>query len=386
MGRKKIAIILSRFPYPLDKGDKLRAFHQINYIARFYDIYLYCLSDEEVKTADLEQLTPLCKEISVQRLQKATILVQMIRALLTGIPVQVGYFYSPKIKHQFQQAILDLKPDIVYCQLSRTAYYGKDLPFKKMIDLQDAFSTNYDRIQTSFRGLKKWFYKREGQCMKLFEKKMTVWFDACTIISAFDKEKIDCDPSCISVVSNGVDSIFFQPTKTEKKYDLLFSGNLSYLPNKNAVQFLAEKIAPKLVALKPGIRIHIAGASGDELKKYETTNLHVSGWLNDIREAYNETTLFVAPLFTGAGLQNKLLEAMSMGVPCIITPVTNASLLATENKHVLIANDADDFVQKIMKLLDDVSLQHQLSSNARKFIETNYTWNQANSILVSLFE
>lgn len=386
MERKKIAILLSRFPYPLDKGDKLRAFHQISYIARFYDVHLYCLSDEEVNIADIEKLKPYCSQINIYRLRKLTIICQVLRALMMHLPVQVGYFYSSGIQKKIHQSVLRLNPDIVYCQLSRTAFYGKDLPFRKIIDLQDAFSTNYERIQTNFNGLKKWFYKREGNCMKVFEKKMSSWYDACTIISAFDKEKIDCNPSCITVVSNGVDADFFSPSNVEKKYDVLFSGNLSYLPNKQAVQYLAEKIAPKLIALKPDIRIHVAGASGDELKKYETEHLHVSGWLNDIREAYNESLLFIAPLFTGAGLQNKLLEAMSMGIPCIITPVTNASLLATDHEHVLIANDADDFVQKIIQLLDDQTMQQQLALNARKFIETNYTWDQANAVLVSLFE
>ena len=100
---------------------------------------------------------------------------------------------------------------------------------------------------------------------------MLAWYDEATIISLFDKEKIKIEPNCIVVVSNGVDTKHFKRTEIEKKYEILFSGNLSYLPNKNAVQYLAEKIAPKLVAYKPEINIEIAGASGNDLKKYDSS-------------------------------------------------------------------------------------------------------------------
>ncbi len=383
-GRKKIAVILSRFPFPLDKGDKLRAYHQIGYLSRFHDVYVYALSNEEVDETMMKALSPFCKGIHVFRLSRSGVIVQALLSFIKNIPVQVGYFYSPRHAKKIRESIMALQPDTVYCQLSRTALYGKDLPFRKVIDLQDAFSTNYERIQNSYQGLMKYFYRRESLCMRDFEIKMIGWFDISTIISAFDKGKIQIEPNPLVVVSNGVDTSYYKSAGRTKKYDILFSGNLTYIPNKHAVKFLAEKIAPALAHLRPDIQIVIAGSSGDTLKKYESSNIQIRGWVNDMSVLYDEARIFVSPLFTGAGLQNKLLEAMSMGIPCITTAITNASLLATENEQVLLADNVDEFVSKIIVLLDDAALRQRISTNARIFIEENYNWDKVNQKLADL--
>lgn len=385
MSRKKIAIVLSRFPYPLNKGDKLRAYHQIVFLAKHSDIFLYCLSDEKVNENDFNEVKKWCVSVEIFELNKTSIAWNLMNSFLKKLPAQVGYFFNANIQKQIEASILKIKPDVVYGQLARTAFYIKDLPFKRVIDFQDAFSTNYVRIAENATFLKQIFYKRESNLMKPFEQNMLSWFDASTIISDFDKSQIANENENLAVVSNGVDTHYFTATPKEKKYDLLFCGNLSYLPNKNAVIFLCEKIAPLLIEKMPTIKINIVGGnSAADFKKYASNHIHFAGWVEDVRTAYDETKLFVAPLFTGAGLQNKLLEAMSMQVPCVVSSVTNASLIATENKHVLIANNEYEFVEKIIQLLKDEHLQHSFKVNARIFVEENYSWDKANQILENI--
>ena len=385
MSRKKIAIVLSRFPYPLNKGDKLRAYHQIVFLAKQNDIFLYCLSDEKVNENDFNEVKKWCVSVEIFELNKTSIAWNLMNSFLKKLPAQVGYFFNANIQKQIEASILKIKPDVVYGQLARTAFYIKDLPFKSVIDFQDAFSTNYVRIAENATFLKQIFYKRESNLMQSFEQKMLSWFDASTIISDFDKSQIANENENLAVVSNGVDTHYFTATPKEKKYDLLFCGNLSYLPNKNAVIFLCEKIAPLLIEKMPTIKINIVGGnSAADFKKYASNHIHFAGWVEDVRTAYDETKLFVAPLFTGAGLQNKLLEAMSMQVPCVVSSVTNASLIATENKHVLIANNEYEFVEKIIQLLKDEHLQHSFKVNARIFVEENYSWDKANQILENI--
>ena len=385
MSRKKIAIVLSRFPYPLNKGDKLRAYHQIVFLAKQNDIFLYCLSDEKVNENDFNEVKKWCVSVEIFELNKTSIAWNLMNSFLKKLPAQVGYFFNANIQKKIEASILKIKPDVVYGQLARTAFYIKDLPFKRVIDFQDAFSTNYVRIAENATFLKQIFYKRESKLMKSFEQNMLSWFDASTIISDFDKSQIANENENLAVVSNGVDTHYFTATPKEKKYDLLFCGNLSYLPNKNAVIFLCEKIAPLLIEKMPTIKINIVGGnSAADFKKYASNHIHFAGWVEDVRTAYDETKLFVAPLFTGAGLQNKLLEAMSMQVPCVVSSVTNASLIATENKHVLIANNEYEFVEKIIQLLKDEHLQHSFKVNARIFVEENYSWDKANQILENI--
>ena len=185
--RKKIAVILSRFPYPLDKGDKLRAYHQIQYLSTFHDIYLFVLAEQEISQEHLAILQPICKNITQYRLSLIDKIVQIGLSAFKQIPVQVGYFFSSSIKRKMHLDIHQLKPNVVYCQLSRTAEYGKNLPYPKIIDFQDAFSTNYSRIKEQYVGPKKWFYARESALMKKYEINMLTWFDKCTIISEFDR-------------------------------------------------------------------------------------------------------------------------------------------------------------------------------------------------------
>lgn len=382
--RKKIVVILSRFPYPLDKGDKLRAYHQLQYLSAFHDLYLLVLTEQEVGNEKLAILQPICKRIIQYRLNLADKIFQIGLSVFRQIPVQVGYFFSSRLKRKMHQDIHQLEPDLIYCQLSRTAEYGKDLPYPKIIDFQDAFSTNYSRIKDQYIGPKKWFYARESALMKKYEINMLTWFDKCTIISEFDRQEIASNSQNLFVVPNGVDTDYFKTKNLAKTYDILFLGNLSYIPNRQAAIYLIQKICPLLIAYKKDIKILIAGTSPGPLTQYATSNIDIPGWMPDIRVAYEKSSIFVAPLFSGAGLQNKLLEAMSMELPCITTPIANLSLQATENKDLLLAENEKQFVQQIISLLENATLYTHIKSNASIFVHKNYPWDKANQKLLDL--
>jgi glycosyltransferase involved in cell wall biosynthesis len=386
MGRKKMAMILSRFPYPLDKGDRLRAYHQLKFLSRHYDIYLYTLSDQVVTKEQEMAIKPYCAQIHIFQLRKREIYWYVVYAFLNRLPVQVGYFYSPRIKLLMQASVIALQPEVVYSQLSRTAFYAKDLPFRKVMDMQDAFSVNYDRIRQVSTGLTKYFYKRESEQMRHFETKMLSWFDRCTIISEFDKRAIASQPNQVVVVSNGVDTDYFKPQEVEKEVDICFCGNLSYLPNEQAVNYLFEQILPVIQTQRPHIRVRLAGVAGHKWLKYASDTVRIDDWVKDIREVYSSARIFVAPLFSGAGLQNKLLEAMSMGIPCVTTPVTNASLRATPETEVLLADDAQLFARQIIRLLEDDDLYQSISVHARCFVEATFNWEQVNMPLLKVLE
>lgn len=383
--KKKIAVILSRFPYPLDKGDKLRAYHQLKYLSAYYDITLFCLHTAPVSPQDHKMLEPFCREILLYKISRFDILKGLAFSLIKSYPVQVGYFFSKRIRKQIHNAFSSRNFDLVFCQLSRTALYTHDLALPKVMDFQDAFSTNYRRLAETSSGIYRLFYQREYHTMKTFEQKMLNWFTKTCIISTFDQQQISRAGHEIAVVPNGVDHDYFTPVAQPRKYDLLFIGNLSYLPNKNAVFYLVTQVLPLVIKLKPSIRINIAGAdTPPEIFKLADENIFVSGFVPDIRDVYNSARIFVAPLFTGAGLQNKILEAMSMKLPCVTTSVVNSSLNATDNQEILIANDAGAFAEQILNVLNNEPLHAQLSANARTFVEENYSWQKANEKLRAL--
>ena len=133
-----------------------------------------------------------------------------------------------------------------------------------------------------------------------------------------------------------MDTEFYKPVKRKKEYDLVFTGNMGYPPNVNSVIFLTEKILPVVRKKMPDIKIMFAGASPDpKVKAVNSENIKVTGWVDDIRNYYAKAKIFIAPMQIGTGLQNKLLEAMAMKIPCISSPLANNALEAEDGKEII---------------------------------------------------
>jgi glycosyltransferase involved in cell wall biosynthesis len=212
-------------------------------------------------------------------------------------------------------------------------------------------------------------------------------FDNKVIISIPDRDLIPHpEREKIVVARNGVDTTFFMPINRLKKYDLVFTGNMGYPPNINAAEFLAHKIFPLVQSRKPGIRILIAGASPNlQVSVLKSENIEVSGWVPDMRECYAMAKIFIAPMQIGTGLQNKLLEAMAMQIPCITSPLANQALQAEENKEILIADTPEAYARHILFLLDNPEKATQIAYAGYKYILSNFSWEAETEKIERLF-
>jgi glycosyltransferase involved in cell wall biosynthesis len=293
------------------------------------------------------------------------------------MPVQIGYFFDKKLKSWFEK-IVDLEqPDHIYCQLIRTANYVKDIKIPKTIDYMDTFSIGAKRWSKHSNFLLKPILTREAAKVLAYEQEVFDWFDHHTIISEQDKNLLEIsNKQHIHVIPNGVDTDFFKPnTAIEQKYDIAFIGNMGYAPNIKAALFLVKNILPLLQKELPNLKILIAGARPSaEVQKLQSEQVEISGWIDDIREAYASASMFVAPLFIGMGQQNKILEAMAMGVPCITSDLVNNAIGGTPNDNILIANDAQAFADQIIKLYKNSTLQQQISQNGLNYVRENFSW------------
>lgn len=374
--KKVLAILLSRFPYPLDKGDKLRAYNQIKYLSKDFKIHLICLSDERVNKEHIHNLEEYCDSITIYKISKWSIARNLLSSLINGRPFQVGYFYNAGLRRKISDQLKQLGPDVLYCQLARMALYASDFLGHKVLDYQDAFSLNYRRIASHATGLRKFFYSVESKRMARFERDIYSMFDYSTIISDTDKQAIGTKLENLHVIKNGIDTTKFKPHKSESKTsDILFVGNLSYLPNVEAVKHLVYKIVPLLIQLHPDIRVTIVGKSNKpEILAINHPNVIIRGWVDDVVVEYQQAKLFVAPLFTGAGLQNKLLEAMSMKLASVSTDIVNHSLSALPGKQIMLANNESEFAEQISYLLKNEQLREEIGENARQFVEVTYNW------------
>ncbi|MGI4832422.1 MAG: glycosyltransferase [Janthinobacterium lividum] len=387
----KILVLLSRFPYPLDKGDKLRAYHQLRYLAgQGHDICLLALSDEPVPAAALGAVRPLCRGgLHLHRLRRPTQGRGLARALLqAGRPLQVGYFYETGAQQLLGYLLAEFRPDHVYCQLIRMAEYLRHYAGPMTLDYMDVFSAGMARRAATAPAWQRPLLALEARRLAAYETEVFAWFQHRTIISDQDRQLIQHPGrGTITVVPNGIDMQYFAPlAEVASTHELLFCGNMGYPPNVDAAAWLAEEILPLVRQRHPGACLLLAGTTPSPRVRAlaRRPGVAVSGWLPDIRPAYAGAQVFVAPMRVGTGLQNKLLEALAMRRPCVTTSLANNALGATPGQHLLVADTALGLAEALGTLLADAPRAAQLAEAGHQFVAAHYDWAAATARLENL--
>ena len=380
----KIFVLLPRIPWPLEKGDKLRAFNQIKQLAKNNEVVLCALNDKKSnKEEAFKALQPYCISVTFIDISKISILFNIIKSFFKGLPLQCGYFYNKKAHKKIKSLIEKHKPDMLFGQLLRVAEYIRYEKTPKTIDYQDVFSMGMKRRKEIAPFYMKPFFNMEYKRLKRYEHNIFNDFDIKTIISAQDRNFIDHERKDeILIVPNGVDHEYYTPQDCEKKYDIVFTGNMAYAPNVNAVEYLANHILPLVWKQLPETKLYIAGATPDpRVKKVASDKIIISGWIDDMRDDYAQSKIFIAPMRIGTGLQNKLLEAMSMRLPCITTTLANNPLGAEIDKEILVGNNEHELANHIITLLTNKEKANTLAQSGYDFVRRVYDWSEATKIM-----
>ena len=373
----RLLIILSRFPYPLEKGDKLRAYHQLKYLSQNHDIYLVALNERKLSEQDLNAVSPFCKELYIMNIGWWTKLCSLVFFFFKGLPLQCGYFYSKKVDRKIKKLIKNINPDHIYGQLVRVAEYIKKENYQKTIDYQDVLSKGMDRRAQMASWYLKPFLKMEYRRLVKYEADIFSYFDNHTIITGVDRDLIaHANSFNIEVVANGVDFEKFKNQNEKKEFDLIFTGNMSYIPNVDAAIFLANTIFPELKQKFPFLTLTICGAHPTaKVKALARDGILVTGWVDDISEYYAKSKIFIAPMRLGTGLQNKLLEAMASGIPCVTSALAGKPLENIQQaKDIMICNTLTGYIDSISLLLTNPTLYNEMAQNGQRFVKENYNW------------
>jgi sugar transferase (PEP-CTERM/EpsH1 system associated) len=380
----KILCLTSRLPWPLEKGDKLRAYHQLKHLSKNHTIILCALNDTRIHPDAEKELKKFCSEIHICELSKIGIFFNLVRGLFSGIPFQVAYFTSPAAKKKIDKIISDTKPERIFAQLIRTAEYVRDhKEIPRTLDYMDIFSKGIERRIPKAKKLWRWLFRMEWQRLLAYEKAVSEDFNALTIISEQDRDLLPVnDPKAVHVIANGVDTEFFKPVAAEKDYDLLFNGNMNYPPNIESVIYLVHKVLPIVRRKKPHLKVLISGATpAPEVLALQSDYVTVTGWVDDVRKSFARSKILVAPMQSSIGLQNKLLEAMAMKIPCITTTLSNNALKAIPDAQVLVADTPEKFAEEIFLLLDHPDKAERLAENGYKMVHDRFNWDQTCSAL-----
>ena len=384
--KDKLLILVSRFPFPLDKGDKLRVFHQLKELHNYYDITLFAISDHAPTSDEIETVKDYCSELIIHRQTLVQKSWNTFKSVLNKLPFQVGYFYSKSAHKKIKVLIKYNSYKHVYCQLIRMSEYVKnEHTITKTLDYMDTLSAGIQRRIEHQSFFKRWLFKSEAKRLRSYESKMFDFFESHVIISAQDRHLIlHPEAAKIECIPNGIDASFFEELSCIKTHDFVFVGNMSYAPNIVAVQYIHDKILPHF----PNSSLLVSGSSPTAklLKLAEKSEqMEITGWVDDIRLSYLQGKIFVAPMMIGTGMQNKLLEAMALGVPCITTPLANSPIKTSHNKEILVAKNEAEFVLAINRLLADKKLYQEISENAKDFVKTAYSWERTSHELRTLF-
>ena len=384
----KIAVVLTRIPFPLMKGDKLRAYYQIKELAKQHEVYLFCLNYKDEEEKAKQELLKYCKSVHIEKLNLFSSLLRVCFSFFSFLPFQTAYYNSPKAKKYFKAFVERNNIELCYFQFVRLVPFAKKINKKKVLDFQDTLSVNMKRRADNSGLLERVLFTIEAKRLARYESKMFEVFDALTIITDADRKLLKSPrKEEVHIIPNGVAETYFTyPQSKEKPFDVLFSGAMSYAPNIDAAEYLIKEIMPLVWEKKPNVKIAIAGGGVPSwLEKLANERIIMPGWVDDMKEYYSQTKIFIAPMRIGTGLQNKLLEAMAMNVACITSPLANQALRAKDKEEILIADNARGYAECIIELLDNKELEKNIAKAGKDYVFNKYSWQNSCERLSNIF-
>ncbi len=378
----KILILTSRIPYPPHKGDQLRAYYQIKYLSKHHEIILLSLIATEEEREYVVELEKYCERIELVLLEPVKSILNVLFYSLSSMPAQVVYFYSKKMHKKLAQVLNEEKIDIVLTQMIRMSNYTKKLNYTKALDLIDSVSVGLKRrVKTKFK-LSWFFYFIEWLKVKQYEKLVMPKYNICFIVSEADKKTLPVQGNVL-VVPNGVElnhnqkdySNLSRFQKSNQEINLIFTGNMGYYPNIEAVKYFSLSVMPNLLKKGLNAKFTIAGKNpAKSVRELANENVKVTGFVENIFDEINKADIYVAPLQEGAGLQNKILEAFAVTIPVIMTSVAQQGIGYRPVNYALIADTPEEFVQCIEKFVNYPELRVQFAENAYKLVRDEFDW------------
>jgi len=376
----RILVLGPRFPFPLDKGDRITVFNLVKHFSRNHEVALVTFLEPGQDPSVRRHLEDAAARIDTVPLRKVRSYVRALFGMLRGRPLQVGYYSSPRMARKVAEVIEEFRPDIVYSHTIRMAPYLQDDPRPKVLAMQISMRLNYGRLARFHKSrLRRLVYRVESWWAGRYEPKIARRFDRCLLISEHDVAALGSPrPPNILINPHGVDFRFFSSTGpgAEEAGELVFTGNMAYPPNADAVQWFASDILPLVQNEVPGARLTVVGADPlpEVVALASDPSVEVTGRVPDLRPYLDRAQVAIDPLRVGAGLQNKMLEGMSMGVPMVVTAVANEGIGAEPGQHFLKADTPEDIAAAIVALLGDESLRTTMGAAARKFIVEQWSW------------
>jgi sugar transferase (PEP-CTERM/EpsH1 system associated) len=380
--------LVHRIPYPPNKGDKIRSYHELAHLARRHRVHLGCLADDAddlQHAGTLRQMTASCEVVPLD-LRRARL--QSLAALAAGAPLSVRWFESARLRRWVERTVREEALDAVLVFSSSMASYveGVDLPC--VMDFCDVDSDKWRQYAARAPWPLRPVYALEARRLRQFEMRVLRRCSAATLVTERERALWSDLPADlfakVHVIPNGVDLDYFAPATAPRAAAgmppaIVFTGAMDYYANVDAVVFFAEEVLPRVRAAVPEARFTIVGNRPTPRVQAlaRRPGVEVTGFVADTRPYYAGAAVCVVPLRIARGIQNKLLEAMAMGRPVVASPAAAAGLGARSGDEVRVADGAAAMAAAVVDLLRDPQRATAMGDAARRFVEREYVWERA---------
>ncbi len=377
-----ILFLTHRVPYPPDKGDRIRTFHMLRFLARRANVYLGCLADEQPAESTLAALRPLCSGLTIATLGRLRWL-GALASFAGGGTISEGAFHSSALTSTLRTWTSQVSFDA--CLVSSSAMFPylrlpglRHLP--AVVDFMDVDSQKWLDFAAATTGPKRWLYRMEGQRMRRLEQRICGQARAVLLVSQAEANLFAriCPWEGVRVVPNGVDLDYFRaPALPSDDGSCVFIGALDYLPNVDACCWFTREVWPALRRVRPEATLRLVGRQPVPAVRRlaEVPGVEVVGQVPDVRPYLNKAAVAVAPLRLARGVQNKVLEAMAASKPVVASPEALVGLAGLD-VPVLTATEPLEWVNVLSRLLSNQGLRAQLGEAGRRYTEENRDWDR----------
>ena len=393
---EKLLLLVHRIPFPPNKGDKVRSYHLLKYLAERYQVYLGTFVDDADDWQYVEKLRALCADCRVEALDPRLGKLRSLTGLLTGEALSLPFYRHAGMQRWVDDTIRTQGIDKALVFSSQMAQYLRRHPqLTRIADFVDIDSDKWAQYAQAKPWPLSWIYGREARKLRQFECAVSGEFQATTFVSvaeARDYRKLSgFGADRIAHVNNGVDAGYFDPALAyDNPYSVggpvvVFTGAMDYWPNVDAVEWFAREVLPLLQRQHAGLRFYIAGARPTEQVKAlaQLPGVLVTGSVPDMRPYLRFADVAVAPLRIARGVQNKVLEAMAMARPVVASPQAAEGIDAEAGQHFLVADQAADFAAAVSSVLADGA--PEMAQRARECVRQRYDWQKNLALFERMF-
>ena len=380
-----LLLLIHRIPYPPNKGDKIRSWHLLKHLAGQYRVHLATFVDDPDDWQHVPHVEAQCASSHFAALHPLRARVRSLGALAANRSLSLDYYRNAGLQRWVDDTMAAHKIERVLVFSSAMAQYAEKYPHaRRVVDFCDVDSDKWRQYADQKSWPMSWLYRHEARQLLAYERQVARDYDASLFVSQpeadlFRKLAPESDAK-IGFFNNGVDTDYFSPEPAHvSPYQagervLVFTGAMDYWPNVDAVQWFATDVFPQLRAAFPGLRFYIVGArpspAVEALGKLD--GVTVTGTVPDVRPYIAHAKVAVAPLRIARGIQNKVLEAMAMATPVVVSPQALEGIDAEPGTELVLADGAAAFVEAVSNLLSRQA--DAMGRAARAKVERQYSW------------